>query len=92
MTRGFSHIGEAIKKVVNRTNLVKLVKDRELNDLLQQYFTGLGVEVKARCVIKNNIVWVECSSLMERSFVAEHLAELEKMARERGLTLAWKTS
>ena len=64
--------------------------EKTLNDLLKQYFDGLGVAVGAKCVIRNNIIWAECASLTERAFVTEHLAELAALAKDHGLTLPWR--
>jgi len=90
MMKSFSHISEALSKVVNKTNLNKVMAEKTLNDLLKQYFNSLDVAVGAKCVIKNNIVWAECASLTERAFVTEHLAELAELAKDHGLTLPWR--
>lgn len=90
MMKAFSHISEALNRVVNRANLNKVMAEKTLNDLLKQYFDGLGVAIGAKCVIRNNIIWAECASLTERAFVSEHLETLAELAREHGLTLPWR--
>lgn len=90
MTKGFYHLSEAIKGVVKRNNLNKVMTEKTLNDLVIQYFQGQGIAVKVKCVIKNNAIWAQCSSLMEKTFVSEHEQELSDLAGERGLKLPWK--